>query len=307
MKKEYDKALYRLLSIIDKLVNDEKPTMRELQDEFNVSERTIQRDINERLTGFNIVKNSQKQLYFGYEVDLKKSFLRVEEMYFLSLSLSQLEDIDETYNSISRAIFRKFLKKEIYNPYFIKPERFQPIDEDKEMMKTLENAIIKHQSIEIMFNHKPLTLYPYKIASFEGIWYLFADDAKDDRLKTYMIARIENLKLLKEKFTPMPEIDTLLDEAESAWYVEGNSFEVQVNVDKKIAEYFTLKKHLESQKILETYEDGSLRVSFNISHDEDVDNLIKSWLPHIKVISPIRFKNRITKELTHYLEELQSE
>lgn len=303
-KKSYDKALFRLTKIIELLLNDARPKIPDLAVEFNVSERTIQTDVYKRLESFGIAKDELGQLCFECEVDIKKSFLRVEEMYFLSLSLSQVEDIDEQHQQLAKGIFRKVLKKELYNPYFIKPERFQPIDSDEKMIDTLEDAITKRKSIEIVFNGKPLKLFPYKIASFEGIWYLMADDVFEDRLKNYMISRIEGLRILDETFEPMAELEAVLESVESAWYVEGNSFAVTVKVYPEVAEYFRLKKHLDSQKILEEYPDGSLLIEFSVSHDEDVDNLIKSWLPHIEVISPASFKNRIVSELTAYLQRL---
>ena len=299
--KTYDKALYRLTTILELLFQDAKPTIKELAEEFNVTERTIQKDVYERLGSFGIAKNPYGQLEFENGIDIRKSFLRIEEMYFLSLSLSQVEDIDEQHQQLAREIFHKVLKKELYNPYFIKAESFQPIDTDEALVETLEEAITGQKAIEIMFNHKPLKLFPYKIASFEGIWYLMANDAHEDKLKNYMISRIENLHVLNETFERMEELDKVLEEVESAWYVEGNSFEVIVKVHPEIAEYFHLKKHLESQKIVEEHDDGGLLISFTVTHDEDVDNLIKSWLPHIEVISPEHFKNRIRSELENYL------
>ena len=83
------------------------------------------------------------------------------------------------------------------------------------------------------------------------------------------------------------------------------NFEVTVKVGPKIAEFFRLRKHLSSQEILEEFEDGSLLISFDVSTDEDVDNLIKSWLPDIEVVTPQRFRNRIAKELEMYLSTLK--
>lgn len=303
-KKTYDKALYRLTKILELLFDDARPTIPELAEEFNVTERTIQKDVYERLESFGVTKNSYGQLCFEYEIDIKKSFLRVEEMFFISLSLSQVEDIDDQHQQLAKGIFRKILKKELYNPYFIKPERFQPIDNDEKMIDSLEEAITNQKAVEIVFNDKPLKLFPYKIASFEGIWYLMADDVYEDKLKNYMISRIEDLAILEEKFERMQELEDVLDEIESAWYVEGNTFKVVIKVYPEISEYFLLKKHLESQKILEKLQDGSLIIEFTVTHEEDVDNLIKSWLPHIEVISPENFKERILKELTIYVERI---
>ena len=68
-QKSYDKALYRLISILAMLAKDERPTINELALEFNVSVRTIQTDIYTRLTRFDITKDSCGRLMFkeGFE------------------------------------------------------------------------------------------------------------------------------------------------------------------------------------------------------------------------------------------------
>ena len=45
---------------------------------------------------------------------------------------------------------------------------------------------------------------------------------------------------------------------------------------------------------------------FNDIVKEDVDNLIKAWLPHIKVLKPERFRKRLLNELEEYIELLKS-
>ena len=50
MKKSHDKISIRLIQIIMKFNNGEKSSVEELAAEFNVNIRTIQRDLNERLS-----------------------------------------------------------------------------------------------------------------------------------------------------------------------------------------------------------------------------------------------------------------
>jgi transcriptional antiterminator len=61
-KKNYDPAMFRVVDIMLKLYNDERPTMDDLVQEYNVTLRTIQNDIYKRLKPFNIEKNCFKQL-----------------------------------------------------------------------------------------------------------------------------------------------------------------------------------------------------------------------------------------------------
>jgi len=72
-QKNYDKALYRLVSIIAMLAKDERPTIAELAVEFNVSVRTIQTDLYTRLARFHIAKDMQGRLMFerGFETLLE--------------------------------------------------------------------------------------------------------------------------------------------------------------------------------------------------------------------------------------------
>jgi DeoR/GlpR family transcriptional regulator of sugar metabolism len=63
-QKSYDKALYRLISILAILAKDERPTVQELAEEFNVSIRTIQTDLYTRLGKFDITKDTFGRLMF---------------------------------------------------------------------------------------------------------------------------------------------------------------------------------------------------------------------------------------------------
>lgn len=69
-QKSYDKALFRLISILSMLTKDERPTIPSLAEEFNVSQRTIQTDIYKRLSGFDITKDKVGRLIFrdGFDI-----------------------------------------------------------------------------------------------------------------------------------------------------------------------------------------------------------------------------------------------
>jgi len=69
-QKSYDKALFRLISILSMLTKDERPTISSLAEEFNVSQRTIQTDIYKRLSGFDITKDRIGRLVFrdGFDI-----------------------------------------------------------------------------------------------------------------------------------------------------------------------------------------------------------------------------------------------
>ncbi len=85
MEKEHDKIGTRLGLIITKLNNGERFTAEELANEFNVNVRTIQRDLNERLSDIPIIEATQYQTTFDgktFTRGVKMSFGKIEKLIF---------------------------------------------------------------------------------------------------------------------------------------------------------------------------------------------------------------------------------
>lgn len=299
-------AMLRRLKIIHRLEAQEKMTTMSLAEDFGVTQRTIQQDVKNVLTHFGIGTNSEHELILERPVKKHQTTLYEDERETLALGLSQVEDIDEEHRHHVERIAKKTYVDNVKTPYFIKPETFQPFHTQKELVKELKRAINAHLKIEIFYEGRGITLFPYKIVSFEGIWYLLADGIKDDSIHNYMLSHIDDYEITSERFEPISNLEEILTDMDSQHFVEGHSFDVIVRVYPEIAEYFRLKKHLNSQEIMDYATDGSLKIKFTVNHDEDVDNLIKSWLPHIEVLEPESFKQRIKRELHDYLAKIES-
>lgn len=304
-KKDYDKTLTRLIHILTKLSNDERPNSKDLAEEFGVTMRTIQNDINRLVTSYPITKDSDGKFMFEYGYSLKRTSLNSDEMIFLTLALSQFEDVSDI-DKIKDSIYKKIVNQNLYNPYFIKYDHLEDLDVDSPRIASLENYIKNQEIIKIDFTDKTTELEVYKIAAFYGFWYLFAKDLSDAKTKTFKLSKIKKITPLgKYHKTPHAKIDAILEKTYSAFYDDGNSFEVIIKVDKEVAAFFKSREFLQSQKIKKELPDGSLEVSFEISHDEDVDNIIKAWLPHVEILEPKRFRDKLTNELEDYLKRVK--
>lgn len=77
--------------------------------------------------------------------------------------------------------------------------------------------------------------------------------------------------------------------------------DVILEVDSKKAYFFKAKKHLKSQEVVETKDNGNIVVKYRVTQKLEVETLIKSWLPHVKVIEPKSLKEKIEDELKAYL------
>lgn len=299
--KSYDTALKRLVLILTKLSNDDRPTLNELCEEFNVGLRTIQRDIYERLIYFPIEKDTSGQLKFIEGFTLNRSALDNEEMLLLYLSMSHVKSISSHFESKIDNIFSKLLHPNFTSPYFIKTKSSEKIDIKSSLIKKIEEAIKNQIISEVAQSNLIVVIKPYKITNIDGIWYLFARDMKDEKVKTYLLSNIENFKLTKKTFELKTDVDDVLSNVHSAWFEDGNKFDVVVNVKANIAQYFKLKKFIPTQEILHENTNGSLIVKFEVSHLEDIDNILKAWLPDIEVIEPVEYKEKIYNELSGYL------
>ena len=76
---------------------------------------------------------------------------------------------------------------------------------------------------------------------------------------------------------------------------------VLIEVNKDQAKYFRLKKHLPSQNFEKENEDGSVVFSFMVTQEKEMEELIKKWIPNIKIIEPLTLKNKIDQDLKQYL------
>jgi len=43
-----------------------------------------------------------------------------------------------------------------------------------------------------------------------------------------------------------------------------------------------------------------------VSHDEDIDNIIKGWIPHVEILEPVRFREKMLGELREYVKKLEA-
>ena len=295
----------RVLLMLQKLSREGSANIFDLADEYDVDDRTIRRDVK-RLHYFPIeIKKNIVTFVDGYSIEHSK--LQDIEFLIAELALSSIEGIDTSLDKHLHSIRAKLSHPLFFNPYKIKADAYEEINMDSELLNKIEDAIKKRNVSKVYSNQLVSTVHPYKVISFDGFWYLLAKDTEDDKIKTYLIANIEEFRASSEVYASQyVNIDEILENVHTAWFEDGNSFEVKVKIKSEIAHYFTLKNHLSSQVILKENADGSIIVSFNVSSDEDVDYLIKSWLPHIEVIKPERLRKKMISELENYVKDLKN-
>jgi predicted DNA-binding transcriptional regulator YafY len=306
-KKQYDKRPFRMIDIVYKLSKYGSLDVNDLCQEYGVGIRTLQKDVKELNLIFNDAIIKKDGFYrFKDDFSIKNLPLKTDELKVLHSVLS-IFDKENYFGEIGEYLKERLLNENLNNPYYIK-QKIEDIAVYEEIHKTLANAIEKSYIVNILYCDEKIKVEPYKLANFDGFWYLLAKDFEKNKLRTYMLSKIGNVEITYEKYIVKKErIEFLLkNHVQSSWFEDGISFEVKVKIYANIADYFKQKKFIKSQKILNEYENGDILVSFKISHPEDIDNTIKSWLPDIEVLEPQWYKEQIEEELENYIKRLKN-
>lgn len=300
-KHDYDKILTRLSYILSRLNDGEALSVKDLAKEFNTSERTVQRDFNERLVSFPILQEGKKwKMQEGYRVE-KTKFL--EDEIVLDIIEKITEGIGGKFASKSHKLLSK-IKNQDFNPIYAKLN-IEDISDKFGEIQIIEGAIKAKKEIECSYDDErhevfKVTLKPLKIVNFEGFWYLVA--LQEDVLKKYYLKNISHVKETANIFSTDAKLENILDNSISVWFQKDvEPFEVKIYANKTAAKYFQ-RRPLPTQTIESLHQDGTMEFVIKITHEMEILPIIKYWLPHMRVIEPQWIQDMIDEDLAGYLE-----
>ncbi len=289
-KKDHDKIASRLAIILQKLNNGERFTKDELCEEFNVSERTIHRDLTERLSFLPI----------KYE----KGYYSVESFAFGNLSFKDIQafatlsGIKSLYPSLTNEFIVDILNAKTNQAYLIKSAGYENLTPQQKIFEDISASILQNHQIECSYKEKQRVLNPYKLINTNGIWYLVADE--ESVLKTFTFSKLSNIKSLDISFTPNSEFIEIITKNEANWFSQ-TIIEITLQIDSKIAEYFLRRTILPNQKIVEQNDDF-LVISTKVSYEDEIFSTVKYWLPYVRILEPIDLQGKFEEILIGYLE-----
>ncbi len=294
----------RIIQILRMLIEGQKLSLVELSDKFNMHERAIEHDIK-NLRDSNIEIQVQEGRYSLADTRyFQRASFDDGEQLTLSVSLDMAGDISSSFKHKAERIKPKVLEPEYSSSYTVNSDPYEDIDIDSTYINIIEKAIQTKKALSFNYQEIDKTISPYKIINIDEYWCLFGREEEAQQFAVFYISDIKLPKILAINIDKKEEVDAIIDDIQTPLYKDKEKIEVEVEVDKAIADYFLRKKHLSSQKILEKYSDKSLRISFSVTDEEEVDNLIKSWLPHMKVIQPKSLADRIKRDLLEYIQYL---
>ena len=288
--KKHDTLATRLSLILIKLNNAERFTVDELAKEFNVTKRTIQRDLNERFTDIPLKK--EDGVYF-----LEAQY--IGKVTFDDINnLATLSGLNKMFPSFGKEFVQHLLVKNVSKAYLIKTYNFEDIGYKLDDFKAIERAILNLKVITLQYRNQERRVHPYKFANVKGIWYLVA--LQDKVIKTFTFSKIRELHITDSNFTIDSTILKCIEDEETIWFSNSKT-EVILKIDSSIAQFFKRRKVLVYQKIVEEYKDGSLLISTQMTFEDEVLQLVRYWIPHIRIVSPFYLQEKVEDSIKTYL------
>ena len=291
-----EKLADRLATMLVMLDNGESLNLKELAIKFEVSERTLARDIS---------RLKSAKLDLGLVSDLEG-----EQKYRTTNKVFKLKDIQKfakisgaygVYPELKPSFLKKLLADDQQGVYEAKGYAYEDASKLEKLLAMLSEAIEKNQQIGFLYNAEPRVVEPYRLIHHHGSWYLAA--VRKGKLLTYRVSRIARSYQQHElsTFEPNPDILKQLEDENSIWFGQEKS-EVILKVHADVVLHFMQRQLLPEQELVKTLEDGGILVSSKISHAMQLLPLVRYWIPHVEIISPESLQDELETGLKWYLE-----
>jgi predicted DNA-binding transcriptional regulator YafY len=306
--KDYDRKILRIWAILNKLDTGRRVASKDLAEDFNVSQRTVQRDLELLIqVGFPIYVPEKGYHSFMSDFSLKRVELSEEEASLLSFLYEIAQSLGENFEDSFKGILKKVLSKNADSPFYIKMPTGLRLKKEFPSVGKVQLAIEESRKLEILYQkkddeEKSYLVHPFKLIQFEGFWYLLCRVDEKGHIIKLRIDRIKDLKLTDDYFDEPENLKTLLDESVNIWFDEGREEVITLRIDKDAATYFKQNKYFPLQKVKKENKDGSLVMETTVCHHmEAIPNILR-WMPHVKVTAPKALKDEIADRIKRYTE-----
>ncbi len=292
----------RLFEIVYILMQKRKATAKELADRFEVSTRTIYRDI-ETLSTANIPIYASKGKDGGIglldEYVLNKTILSEEEQNQILFALQGMKkvkgqdekDILEKLSIFFNKKINDWIKIDFSNWGNIQEERFDII----------KSAILNKQLVQFTYynsngEESKRIVEPLQIWFKDKSWYLVSYCKLKQDYRIFKIARIKEVNMLQEHF------ERELPKEEDNEKHNFKIIELELEINKAMT--YRVYDEFESKEITKK-EDGNFIIKVKYPENEWVYGYILSFGEYAKVLNPTYaksiIKDKLQKTLKNYL------
>lgn len=285
----------RLFGIIYYILSHKKATTSELSDLFEVSVRTINRDIN-KLSSVGIPIYTEVGRHGGvYLLDsfvLDKALLSEEERRATLLALKSISSVDPKIftnpytklQSLFQEEFDSWLEVDFSSWY-------QPLNSDSKFGK-LKDSIFNRRQLEFTYMgvnspNQKRKCNPHKLIYKSQSWYLQAFCLERRDFRYFKISRMHSIKVLDESF-PVRAIPKT-----PKMSLNEKNISIQLKFSKEV--FYRVYDEFNHDDIINE-SDESILIETILPEADWLINYLLSFGSYLKVLRPRRIQNEIRKE-----------
>ena len=310
-----NKQIVRQLDILRELAaRTYGMTYRELAEEWGVSKRTIQRDLNDLLdVGFIIhgeMRDGKKRFTVQNNVPpLNFPIDEIIALIFIEGIVSPLEDtpykdaFQKTLNRIRTVLpeqMQAFLERagEAYYPH----HRGQKKLLSPQIFKTAHRAIKERKVCTITYRAittgqiKTYPITPLKFLYYHNGYYLLCRNPNYGHLLTLAAERIQDLEITSQTFEPPDDLDIENPIQQAFGITLEDPIDVKIRFSAWQARYIKQRIWHPSQEI-EELDNGEIILSFQAGGLYEIKSWILSHGADAEVLEPASLREAIIKEL----------
>lgn len=294
VKSDHDTLAYRLAQILIRLNRGDKVEPAALAEEFGVSVRTIQRDLNVRMAELPLEVGGGR---YGLDSTFLGRLSTHDIEHFASIS-----GISGLFPTLSREFLGEILERRRSASLIVKGHHYENIAPLREQFRAIQRAIGLKRNISFMYltqvqSKAYQSISPLRLINNKGIWYLAALDGA--KLKTFAFTKISRVLMLGSAFDPPENIDQLLKSEDGIW-LSAERIKVTLLVSSQVAGYFRRRRLIANQIIEQELEDGGLLVSAVVGHVHQILPIVRYWIPHLRIVDPPDLHDVLMTELLAY-------
>lgn len=284
----------RLFKIVYYILENGRITAPELAEKFEVSVRTIYRDIDViSSAGIPIYvttgRNGGIQILENYVLD--KALFSEKEKQDILAALQSVSVVNSTYEKDMLTKLSALFNVNSDNWFEVDFSRWGSKTQDSITFELLKNAVISHRAVCIMYvnsygKKSKRKIYPIKMMYRAKEWYLKAYCAYKADFRIFKFNRILETQMLSEEFAPM-EYPEAADEPKRRYN------QISLCFPKEMA--YRVYDEFEGNEI-EEMENGDLMVSSDMPEDNWLIGYLLSFGTQVTVIEPAYLKKILSDE-----------
>ncbi|MBN2401782.1 MAG: YafY family transcriptional regulator [Spirochaetes bacterium] len=303
----------RMLAITVMLLNRDRISARELAEKFEVSVRTIYRDIDAiNLAGIPVVSYPGNDGGFGimenYKID--RQLLTLNDMLTILSALKGINtglknsEVENAIEKISNLVPKE--KAEEMELFFrqmvIDIAPYGHSEKYKNNLKVIQRSIADNKLLRIIYTNikgekLERIIEPMTLIMRGYIWYLFAFCRERNNFRIFRLSRIKNIQVLEQNFTRK-------DQSHEKYINQKDETQPETPIVLKFSPAARVKveDYFEEEQI-EILENGDMIVRVSYPEDEWVYSFILSYGESVEVLEPPHIKKIIRDKIKMVLEK----